>query len=64
MPRDPQRYNNIEINKTMAGKLIENTSKGESSVFPVGPDHLSISYNPNTLRDYLVKAGWKKLANK
>jgi hypothetical protein len=65
MPRDAQRYNNPEINKTMAEKLIANTSKaGEISVFPVGPDHLIIRYDPETLRAHLVKAGWKMLANK
>ena len=62
MPRDPKRYGNPEINKTMAEKLIANTSKaGDISVFPVGPDHLKISYDRDTLSTHLKKAGWKML---
>jgi hypothetical protein len=64
MPRDPKRYNNPKINKTMAEKLIANTGKGEVSVFPVGPDHLLARYDAKTLRVHLEKEGWKLLANK
>jgi sarcosine oxidase gamma subunit len=65
MPRDPQRYNNPDIDKTMAEKLIANTRKvGETSVFPVGPDHLLIRYDRGTLRAHIEKADWKMLANK
>jgi hypothetical protein len=65
MPRDPQRYDNPEINKTMAAKLIANTNRtGEISVFPVGPDHLLGRYDLNTLSVHLAAAGWKMLANK
>lgn len=63
MPRDPERYGNKKINKTMAEKLIANTSKdGEISVFPVGPDHLSTAYDTDTLGKHLKNAGWKLLA--
>jgi hypothetical protein len=62
MPREPRRYNNPNINKTMAENLIVNTTgAGEISVFPVGPDHLRIAYDRVTLRDHLEKAGWKIL---
>jgi hypothetical protein len=65
MPRDPQRYNNPEINKTMVANLCANTSKaGEISVFPVGPDHLLGRYDLNTLGVHLKAAGWKMLANR
>jgi hypothetical protein len=65
MARNPQRYENLEINKIMAKKLIDNTSKaGEISVFPVGPDHLLIRYDQEPLRAHLMKQGWKMLKNK
>ena len=65
MPRDPQRYNNPEINRTMAASLCFNTSRDwEVSVFPVGPDHLLARYDPNTLSVHLRAAGWKALATR
>jgi hypothetical protein len=64
MPRNPRRYENGEINKTMATKLIDNTSEtGEISVFPVGPDHLLLRYG-EPLRAHLMKERWKMLKNK
>ncbi len=64
MPRDPQRYNNPEINRTMVANLIANTSRaGDISVFPVGPDHLSRTYDRATLTDQLMAAGWDLLTN-
>ena len=62
MPRNPQRYNNPQINRTMAHKLTFNTrGRGEVSVFPVGPDHLSEDYDPVTLDKHLTIAGWDNL---
>jgi hypothetical protein len=64
MPRDPRRYNNPEINKTMARNLSQNTAKaGEISVYPVGPDHLLARYDASTLSVHLRANGWKVLAN-
>lgn len=64
MPCDPQRYNNPEINKTMVEKLVDNTTGvGDISVFPVGPDHLLVRYDSNTLSVRLQAAGWKMFVN-
>jgi hypothetical protein len=66
MPRDPQRYNNPNINRTMAQKLNANTGRmGEISVFPVGPDHVhNTDYDSTTLDKHLMMAGWYLLANR
>ncbi len=61
MPRNPQRYNNPEINVIMAVSLILNTNAGDVSVYPVGPDHLLARYDLKTLAVHLKSAGWKKL---
>lgn len=64
MPRDPQRYNNPAINRTMVANLIANTARaGDISVFPVGPDHLSRAYDAQTLTDQLMIAEWELLTN-
>jgi hypothetical protein len=65
MPRE-SRYNNPNINKTMAQKLYANTGRmGEISVFPVGPDHVhNTDYDPMTLDRHLMMAGWYLLVNR
>ncbi|WP_444931193.1 hypothetical protein ACJJIF_05250 [Microbulbifer sp. SSSA002] len=63
MPRDPNRYNNPEINTTMVRNLDQNTGAGDISVFPVGPDHLSVAYDRDTLGVHLQAANWKLLSN-
>ncbi|HEV7268425.1 MAG TPA: hypothetical protein VGN83_26490 [Falsiroseomonas sp.] len=61
MPRNPRRYNNPEINETMAKNLNKNAGRGEAIVFPVGPDHLSASYDLNTLISHMTSMGWSSV---
>jgi hypothetical protein len=63
MPRNSQRYNNPEINKTMATNLNKNAGRGETVVFPVGPDHLSASYDLTTLTVHMMSMGWSSVDN-
>jgi hypothetical protein len=60
MPSATPRYNNPAINRTMAAKLIANTTRsGDISVFPVGPDHMRGSYDAHTLAWHLGAAEWE-----
>ncbi|WP_444897343.1 hypothetical protein [Microbulbifer sp. SSSA005] len=63
MPANPNRYNNPQINATMVKNLRENTKAGDISVFPVGPDHLKRTYDPNTLKVRLGAHGWTELSH-
>lgn len=58
MPRNPKRYENPEINETMAANLNKNAGAGEVVVFPVGRDHLSAAYDLKTLVVHLTTMGW------
>lgn len=62
MPRNSKRYNNPEINKTMATNLSKNAGRGDIVVFPVGPDHLSKTYDLMTLGKHLKSMGWSSVA--